>query len=167
MMESHSPLRCNTDIACAAIIRVIMSSATDTTKPGKNYVRTFAVLIRLHRSVVITERRMLGAPILLTTNLSAFRPFTPCRNDTRQGCFLSLPQKPLFYYKNLFASGLQGAACKLWPAGGVRRGAHAKKHPGLFNRGVGFQYGLFRFFFLVGRVAFGQDGGFYFGALGH
>ena len=142
-----------------------MSLALDSTKPGANYVRTFAGLIRLWTLVVITARAV-GAP---ETNLSAFRPFTPCRNDTRQGCFLSSPPKPLFYYKNLFAGGLQGAACKLWPVGGGPQGAgaHTKKHPGLFNRGVGFQYGLFRFFFLFGRVAFGQYGWFHFGALGH
>ena len=95
LMETPTTLHCNTAIGWAAGIRVIMSLAMDSTKPGANYVRTFAELILLLTTVAITARvRIALSP--LTTNLFAFRPFTPCRNDTRQGYFLCLPTKPLF-----------------------------------------------------------------------
>lgn len=73
-----------------------MSLAMEATQPGKNYARTSAGLIRLCENVVITAQ-VPRALTPLTTNLSALcAPFTPCRNDTRQGYFLRLPPKPLF-----------------------------------------------------------------------
>ena len=49
-----------------------MSLAGDTTKPGKNYVRTFAGLIRLYLSVVVMAQ-VPRAHAPLTTNLFEFR----------------------------------------------------------------------------------------------
>ena len=72
LMETTIPLHCNTNIAWPAIIRVIMSLAQETTKPGANYVRIFAGLIRLCGRVVITAR-VVYALYPETTNLSAFR----------------------------------------------------------------------------------------------
>ena len=72
LMEPTIPIHCNTNIAWPTIIRVIMSLAQETTKPGANYVRIFAELIRLCVSVVITAR-VRRALCPETTNLSAFR----------------------------------------------------------------------------------------------